>query len=166
MTGKAYCANPAVAGEQVYRLQEENQSLKARIRYQERKITEGYFGSSTPSSKKPHKVNATAENQGKKGGAKLGHPGVGRKKVLVEEADDVITLPAPDSCPDCGTLLTGKGLRERAVIDLPASRQAGSPSLLRKLCTVVSASGAPTASVLCKLQFRVSCQNVCTVTVF
>lgn len=115
---KAHCAKCVQLQEQVSRLREENSSLKAKLRYQERKITEGYFGSSTPSSKKPHKGNATAENQGKKGGAKLGHPGVGRKKVLVEEADDVITLPAPDSCPDCGTLLTGKGVRERAVIDL------------------------------------------------
>jgi transposase len=104
--------------EKVYRLREENKRLKAKLRHQERKITEGYFGSSTPSSKKPHKVKATQENQSKTGGAQRGHRGFGRKEVPVEEADEVVTLDAPESCPDCGTSLTGKGMRERGVIDL------------------------------------------------
>ena len=57
------------------RLEEEVQRLRSKVRYQERKATEGPFGSSTPSSKVPLKANSLEENQARKGGAKPGHPG-------------------------------------------------------------------------------------------
>ena len=35
-------------------------------------------------------------------------------------ADEVIEIPAPEVCPDCGTVLVGHGERERTVKDTPA----------------------------------------------
>ena len=42
---------------QIDQLLEEVQRLKAKLRYQERKDKEGFFGSSTPSSQLPFKAN-------------------------------------------------------------------------------------------------------------
>jgi hypothetical protein len=44
-------------------LLEEVQRLKAKLRYQERKDKEGFFGSSTPSSQLPLKANTGQENK-------------------------------------------------------------------------------------------------------
>ena len=49
-------------------LLEEVQRLKAKLRYQERKDKEGFFGSSTPSSQLPLKANTDQENRNHKGG--------------------------------------------------------------------------------------------------
>lgn len=51
-------------------LLEEIQRLKAKLRYQERKDQEGFFGSSTPSSQLPFKANASEKNKNHKGGAR------------------------------------------------------------------------------------------------
>ena len=59
-------------------LLEELQRLKAKLRYQERKDKEGFFGSSTPSSQLPLKTNTNQENRNRKGGARPGHKGHGR----------------------------------------------------------------------------------------
>ena len=50
-------------------LRDENRRLKAQLRYEQRKATEGFFGSSTPSSKVPVKPNTLAERQEIRGGA-------------------------------------------------------------------------------------------------
>lgn len=60
-------------------LLEEVQRLKAKLRYQERKDQEGFFGSSTPSSQLPLKANTDKENRNHKGGARPGHKGHGRR---------------------------------------------------------------------------------------
>ncbi|MGH7456203.1 MAG: hypothetical protein ACRENG_32925, partial [bacterium] len=44
------CAQCVKLQEQIKRLREQKDRLQAQIRYQQRKIDEGYFGSSTPSS--------------------------------------------------------------------------------------------------------------------
>ena len=77
MSNKIVCSECVSKQEDIYRLREENQRLKAKLRNNERKITEGFFGSSTPSSQKPVKPNTTSEK--KNGGAKKGHKGAGRK---------------------------------------------------------------------------------------
>jgi len=59
------------------RLQEENEQLKARLRYRERAEKEGFFGSSTPSSRLPVKEN-TPEREDRPRGARPGHKGNGR----------------------------------------------------------------------------------------
>jgi len=59
------------------RLEEENEQLKARLRYRERAEKEGFFGSSTPSSRLPVKEN-TPEREDRPRGARPGHKGNGR----------------------------------------------------------------------------------------
>lgn len=95
-------------------LLEENKQLKAKLRYRERKEKEGFFGVSTPSSKLPVKETSPEENRAKKGGAKIGHPGHGRKSVL---GDTVICLEGPTVCPECGGELVVVEMRDRAVIE-------------------------------------------------
>jgi len=63
---------------------------------------EGYFGLATPSSLKINKPNATAANQAKKGGAKRGHEGHGRKDFTEAEADEVIRIEGAPSPCTCG----------------------------------------------------------------
>lgn len=91
---RLYCSGCVDRQEIIDRLREENHSLKAKLRYQERKVTEGYFGSSTPSSKKPYKVKSSEANRQKRGGAKPGHQGNGRKSISSKTADEIIELEA------------------------------------------------------------------------
>lgn len=99
-------------------LQEQVKSLKDKLKYRQGKDKQPFFGSSTSSSKLPVKENALEENRDKKGGAKVGHKGNGRKKVLREQADKVIELPFEENnCRDCGGQLVGKGSRLRGIID-------------------------------------------------
>jgi len=103
-------------------LTEENQRLKAKLGYLKRKEQQGYFGSSTPSSKVPVKANATEDNQRKRGGAKPGHRGHGRNAFAEADAQRVVAVQSPlgDHCPECGGPLENKGTRSHSVIDMPA----------------------------------------------
>jgi len=92
--------------------------LKDKLRYQERKITEGYFASQTPSSKKSFKSNTAAPEQKNSGGAKIGHKGHGRRIFDEQDADMIKKIKAPEYCPDCGDKLENKGLKNRSVIDI------------------------------------------------
>ena len=83
---------------------EELKLLKAHLRYQQRKISEGYFGSSTPSSKKPVKENSVHSGEAKnRGGAKAGHKGNGRRSLSSEAADRVEEIRLESSCPACNS---------------------------------------------------------------
>ncbi|MDD5598045.1 MAG: IS66 family transposase [Victivallaceae bacterium] len=66
-----------------------------------RKGTEDPYGLNTPSSKKVNKPNSTAENRAKRGGAKPGHEGHGRKDFTVAEADQVTYNSVPSGRPCC-----------------------------------------------------------------
>lgn len=100
-------------------LEELVKSLQAKLRYQERKNEEGFFGSSTPSSKKPVKPNSEPKEKKPKG-ARHGHKGVGRKSHDDENADRTTDVnPESETCPDCGGPLEKKGWAERSVVDLP-----------------------------------------------
>lgn len=117
-------------------LLEENQHLKWKLKYQERKEKEGFFGSSTSSAKLPVKANSKSET-GKRKGAQRGHKGVGRKTFPEGEADQVVAVG--DSfglqCPDCGRLLEEKGVEERLVIESqPLKAQRVIYRLLKKYC--------------------------------
>jgi transposase len=110
--------------QEIDRLREENARLKDRLRYQERTAKEGFFGSSTPSAKRPVKANTTRrQTPGLPGGARHGHAGHGRRSISVEKADQVILVPGAESCPDCGGALHDKGCRQRAVVDVQALRR-------------------------------------------
>lgn len=113
----AYCKNCFEKQQRIDELIAENRRLKDQLRYRERKEEEGYFGTSTPSSKIPFKENASEEKTNKKGGAIVGHAGHGRKSVTEEAADLVIDTQAGDICPACGCELVPYKERERTVID-------------------------------------------------
>lgn len=100
-------------------LTEEISSVKAKLRYLERKEKQGFFGSSTPSSKVPLKANTTEERQAKRGGAKPGHPGHGRGGFDADTADRVIKLESTvgNRCPQCGGALQDKGVKPHSVVD-------------------------------------------------
>lgn len=122
--------------QEVDRLQEENTRLKARLRYQERTAREGFFGSSTPSSKRPVKANTTLrENPGARGGAQPGHPGHGRRSVPAAAADEVLVVTAAQTCPDCGGRLQDQGCRPRTILEVePLRRKTIHCQLEQKYC--------------------------------
>jgi transposase len=112
-----YCPECLKKQQRINELEEQVVLLKGRLRYQERTVKEGLFGSSTPSSKLPVKPNALAQRQARHGGGKPGHAGHGRTSVESEQADRVETIAVAGQCPDCGTPLQNKGTRDRSVID-------------------------------------------------
>jgi transposase len=112
-----YCHHCLEKQLRINELEEEIACLKKRLRYQERTAKEGFFGSSTPSSKLPVKPNSQMEHQHNHGGGKAGHKGHGRSSICQQEADTVETSAVGDVCPDCGSVLEEKGVRVRTVID-------------------------------------------------
>jgi len=113
-----YCKSCFEKQRQINRLLWENEQLKAKVRSHERAAKEGPFGSATPSSKVPVKANALSERQARRGGAKRGHAGHGRRRVEAAQADRVEAMAVEArTCPDCGVALRSEGSRERSVID-------------------------------------------------
>lgn len=112
-----YCKECFEKQKKIDNLEDELRRVKALLRHQERTAKEGVFGSSTPSSKKPFKTNASEEIRGKKGGAVKGHIGHGRKSIEKSEADKVLGTNIPETCSDCGgriePLLSNKPTDER-----------------------------------------------------
>jgi transposase len=130
-----YCPECLEKQREIDRLKEENRRLKERLRYQQRKATEGFFGSSTPPSKVPVKPNSLEECQDKRGGAKPGHEGHGRQATSPHEADRVQVVEVEDTCPCCGGKLEDKGLRWRTVVDgEPLKKETVVYGLDRKWC--------------------------------
>lgn len=100
-------------------LEEEVLRLKAKLRYQERTLQEGPFGSGTPSSKRPFKEGAESENTRKQGGAKKGHVGHGRASIDEQEADRVEEIPLEETeCPKCRGALESNGVQRRTVHEI------------------------------------------------
>jgi transposase len=115
---KIVCSECFKKQKEIDSLKQENISLKAKLRYQERKITEGYFASQTPSSKKPFKSNTPNSLEKKRGGAKIGHKGHGRHSFGEQKADMIKRVKGPEYCQDCGEKLENRGLKRRSVIDI------------------------------------------------
>jgi len=112
-----YCKQCLKRQRKIDELEEKIVSLKAKLRYQERTAKEGFFGSSTPSSKLPVKPSSSTEHGRNRGGGKPGHKGHGRSSISQKDADKVETLHVGNVCPDCGCVLEAKGTRARTVID-------------------------------------------------
>lgn len=112
-----YCKQCFDKQQKINELEEEICSLKNRLRYQQRTATEGFFGSSTPSSKLPVKPNSQKQHPRNRGGGRPGHKGHGRTSICEEDADKVEKLHIGNTCPDCGSILEDKGTRARTVID-------------------------------------------------
>jgi hypothetical protein len=100
-------------------LKEEIQRLRQKLSYRARQEKEGFFGSSTSSAKLPLKANIPQLEERKPKGARLGHPGAGRKAVSSSEAERIIELEETvgNHCPKCGSSLIDKGYRERLVLE-------------------------------------------------
>lgn len=85
---------------------------------------EGYFGLATPSALKINKPGATAENRARKGGAKDGHEGHGRKDFTAADADEVICIDGTPSPCLCGAgQWLPNGFREHCVIERIPERE-------------------------------------------
>ena len=112
-----YCKGCLNKQQKSNELEEEIVLLKAKLRYQERTAKEGFFGSSTPSSKIPVKLNSQKAHQRNRGGGKVSHQGHGRTSICQEDADKVENIRIDDTCPDCGSFLEDKGTKARTVID-------------------------------------------------
>ena len=121
---RAFCEGCLAKQRRIDQLLEENQRLKAQLRYRERQATEGFFGASTPSARRPVKSNSPPEAQGKRGGARPGHPGHGRAAFTATTAARVIDVPGAPRCPGCGGPLEANGSRPRSVLDIAPPRPA------------------------------------------
>ena len=104
-------------------LQEEIVRLKARLRHQERTAKEGPFGSSTPSAKIPLKANTPPEGSQRRGGAKPGHRGHGRRRIPEAEVTRHRSVSGPPRCPYCGGPLDPKGSKARTIIEVDPVRK-------------------------------------------
>ena len=112
-----YCIGCLKKQKKIKELEEEVAYLKDKLCYQRRTAKEGFFGSSTPSSKVPVKPNSSTKHQRNRGGGKPGHKGHGRSSICEQDADDVERVVIDNVCPDCGNALEEKGVRARTVID-------------------------------------------------
>ena len=130
-----YCKQCLEKQRQIDELKEKIARLQAKLRYQERTLQEGRFGSSTPSSKIPVKPNRSGGPR-PRGGGKVGHTGHGRSRIDPEQADRIETVPATEVCPDCGGALEARGWRARTVLDCqPVRVQKVVYQLPRQRCT-------------------------------
>ncbi len=104
---------------QIDALKEENQRLKQKLRYRERKDKEGFFGSSTPSSKIPLKPNRPEKEGHKPKGARPGHFGRGRPgpDLVQGKQFSAVVASLGDLCPQCGSPFVDKGYTERLVME-------------------------------------------------
>jgi len=146
------CAQCVKLQDEILRLRAENKSLKEKLRYQQRQLDEGYFGSSTPSSKKPFKATTTTRNNG---GAKSGHRGFGRASLAPHEAEEVIALEPAQECPECHVRLESLDVQTRTVAEVvPARVKHVVYQLARRRCPCcrrVYAAKAPGVLPKCKL---------------
>lgn len=134
---------------EIDRLGEEVVRLKQKLKQNERKSKEGFFGLSTPSSKIPIKANSLEENQAKKGGAQLGHKGVGRKSIRSEEADERAIAPVIErECEECFCDLAVDKSDSRSVYDIETQR-------VRKIIYEVQRKHCPK----CRKRFRGRVEN-------
>lgn len=105
---------------EIDRLTEELERLRRKLRYQERKAKEGFFGPSTPSAQVPVKANTAPPREPKPKGARPGHEGNGRKRFAAGAADQVVVVAAEhEKCPECGGPLRDKGHEDRSVLEAP-----------------------------------------------
>jgi len=115
---------------------EEIQQLKQKLNVNQRRLKDGFFGSSTPSSQIPLKSDSVAENQAKTGGGQLGHKGIGRQTFTFAEADEIrISEVSEENCPNCECRLSRQSSNKRAVYELEVERlRKVYYSIERKVC--------------------------------
>jgi len=116
---RSFCEGCFEKQQRIDQLTQENERLKQALHRQQRQQQEGFFGSSTPSSKVPVKANTAQAQQRKKRGAKPGHKGYGRRRFDEGEADQVVEMEpqVEEQCPQCGGALEHKGTKDRLVLE-------------------------------------------------
>lgn len=130
-----YCPGCFEKQQRIDALQQQISSLKAKLHHQERTAREGYFGSSTPSSKIPIKPNTLAERQQRRGGARVGHPGHGRRSVEKGKADRTERIHVERLCPRCGAPMKDRGIKRRTVTEcIPIKMEKVEYALERRYC--------------------------------
>ena len=108
---------------EIDRLKEENQRLKQKLNLNERKLKQGFFGSSTSSAKVPLKASSLLEKQARQGGGRDGHAGVGRKIFSSAQADERrIAEVEAEICQTCNCALHQQSANERGVYELEEER--------------------------------------------
>ncbi len=117
-----YCKGCLKKQKKIKELEEEVACLKDKQRYQRRTAKEGFFGSSTLSSKVPVKPNSSTRHQRNRGGGKPGHNGHGRSSICEQDADAVERVAIDNVCPDCGNALEGKRRQSPNSNRLPADQ--------------------------------------------
>ena len=101
------------------RQKQEILALKQKLNLNEKRLKEGFFASSTPSSQLPVKENSLAENQAKRGGAQPGHPPNKRQAFTPEQADEVRQANVESqACQVCLCHLVSHTPNQRAIYDL------------------------------------------------
>ena len=121
--GVNLCAGCLDKQREIDRLKEEVQQLRLKVCANQRKSGEGFFGSGTPSSQIPVKPHSIAEKQAKKGGAKVGHKGVGRQSFKAAEADQILVAEVlQENCSACQCDLQNQTSNERAVYEIERKR--------------------------------------------
>jgi transposase len=98
------------------KLRKENKALREEKGCAHRTINEAPFGSSTPSSKLVIKPGTTEERQARKGGAKPGHKGTGRKAQEHRPQRPVEVVRLSKVCPDCAAELAAAASRTRTLV--------------------------------------------------
>ena len=117
MSTRLICPECVKKQEEIYRLRDQVKQLQAKLRRQERQLSQGYFGCSTPSSQQPIKSNTKNDNPRKNGGAKKGHVGKGRQRFSEAEADRIEYIDCePKICPQCQIQLETKDSLDRSVL--------------------------------------------------
>lgn len=102
---------------------EEIGRLKQKLHLNRRNESEGFFGSSTPSSQVPVKANSVAEKRAKKGGGQPGHRGVGRQTFSFDEADERrIAEVSVEICAACECNLHRISANERTIYEVERER--------------------------------------------
>jgi transposase len=110
------------ARREVKRLKDENRKLRTDAGRAHRTINEKPFGSSTSSAREVVKSNSSADNQARKGGARHGHNGHGRRKTPPASQQRTETVNAPKYCPECGGRLAAPSVRTRTLISCEPPR--------------------------------------------
>lgn len=130
---------------EIDRLKAEIQALRIQLSKQKRKDKAGLFGSSTPSSQIPLKANSTDAASAKRGGAKPGHKGHGRKSHPPDEVAEIREVSPDPLCPACHSALLSKGYRHRSVLDIdPVTVRKVLYRIERKACPCCGMEVTPT----------------------
>ncbi len=134
---------------EIDRLKQENQRLREQLSKQKRKDKAGFFGSSTPSSQLPLKAYSKDEASARRGGAKPGHIGKGRKKHCPQEVDEIREISTASICSTCHSVLLSKGYRQRSVLDIdPITLRKVLYRIQRKVCRRCGVEVTPTLTDL------------------